>query len=110
MLNGKPVTLDELAAVKSYCVSRCPSCRGALPGGCSACRPMPMGRVRLERGAVTHTCPECMRGLPCTSSLSATIGHIVNRRNTTDTEWKASAFRNQADGSWDANGSPVEAM
>lgn len=42
-----------------------------------------IGRITIERGTVAHTCPDCMRGLPCqpaqpapetrTSSLSALV-------------------------------------
>lgn len=46
------------------------------------------------------------------SSLSALVGAIAERhgRTKTDLEWKEQAFRNQADGAWDANGSPVESF
>jgi len=63
----------------------CPSCRGL---GCSECRPASytVGRVTIERGTTAHTCPQCMRGLPCTveveltvnpSSLSSLIGAAI---------------------------------
>lgn len=77
----------------------CPSCHGAFPEGCSTCRPMPMkvGRVTFESPGVTaHTCPQCMRGLPCQPSLSAAVGHVVNVQSGTyhrsDSEWKRDAF------------------
>lgn len=78
-------------------MTRCQSCKGALPGGCSVCRPMPMkvGRVTFESPGVTaHTCPQCMRGLPCppvdTSSLSALVGAATHFRTADD--WKRDTF------------------
>lgn len=39
-----------------------------------------------------HTCPRCMRGLPCDpSSLSSVVGAIATRQRTAD-EWKETAF------------------
>lgn len=73
----------------------CPSCHGVLPGGCSTCRPMSpprVGRITLEPGVTGHTCPRCMRGLPCDpSSLSAIVGQIASRQRT-DSEWKRDVF------------------
>lgn len=47
-----------------------------------------IGRITIERGTVAHTCPDCMRGLPCqpappapetrTSSLSRVVADAVN--------------------------------
>jgi len=95
---------------------RCPSCRGALPGGCSTCRPnYTVGRVTIERGTTAHTCPQCMRGLPCTvevevtvnpSSLSSLIGAAIKApiyfgrgdfeglpaKWPSDTAWKRDTF------------------
>lgn len=84
---------------------RCPSCRGALPGGCSVCRPMPMptytmGRVEiggvsfpLRPVTLSHTCPRCMRGLPCDpSSLSSLVGQIATHHTPTADEWKRDTF------------------
>lgn len=112
---------------------RCPSCKGAFPEGCSTCRPIgpkitpavsvtpPMltytvGGIKYypslpieAASGPAHTCPQCMRGLPCDpSSLSSLVGQIASRTVTTDDQWKRGAFRDQADGIWDANGSPVD--
>lgn len=77
----------------------CPFCRGALPGGCSTCKPQTftVGRITLEGGATTHTCPQCMRGLPCApevnrSSLSSLVGLAASRHVPTDAQWKRGQF------------------
>lgn len=93
-------------------MTRCTSCKDALPGGCSACRPMSytVGNVTFYPYPPTHTCPQCMRGLPCDpSSLSSLVGAVVSQsHHRTDEEWKRGAFRSQADGSWDACGTPID--
>lgn len=66
--------------------------------------------ISTDHGSArAHTCPQCMRGLPCDpSSLSSLVGAVASQsHHRTDEEWKRGAFRSQADGSWDANGSPV---
>lgn len=80
---------------------RCRFCRGALPGGCSTCRPnYTVDRVTIERGTTAHTCPQCMRGLPCTvevelsvnpSSLSSLVAAAIKAPRT-DSEWKRDQF------------------
>lgn len=59
---------------------RCPSCKGL---GCSECRSYTMGRITFMPPICfapepAHTCPDCMRGLPC------------NRQPMSDLDWKAS--------------------
>lgn len=58
-------------------MSRCASCKGALPGGCSACRTYELGRIEFTPA---HVCANCMRGLPCDMPKS---WH-------SDQDWKAS--------------------
>lgn len=76
---------------------RCPSCKGAFPEGCSTCRPMSytVGNVTFYPYPPTHTCPQCMRGLPCQgvdpSSLSSLVGKIATRKPS-DTDWKRDTF------------------
>lgn len=70
----------------------CLSCRGI---GCSACqRTYTMGRITFDPAPPTHTCPQCMRGLPCppvdSSSLSALVGAAATYR--TEAAFKADAF------------------
>jgi hypothetical protein len=79
-------------------VTSCSSCKGALPGGCSTCRPIgyTVGGITFypALSPVTHTCPDCMRGLPCSTSdaltadrawkasqpsLSAAVGAVIDR-------------------------------
>lgn len=89
-------------------MSRCSSCKGAFPEGCSTCRPMRsldsvfaghVQRVTFTRAVSTehgpareHTCPRCMRGLPCDpSSLSSLVGQIASRQRT-EADWKSEAF------------------
>lgn len=50
-----------------------------------------IGRITLERGTVAHTCPDCMRGLPCQpaqpapeSSLSRVVADAVNGQGYAD--------------------------
>jgi len=71
----------------------CKSCRGALPGGCSQCRPMPM---RVGRISFAPSDREWKASIP---SLSAAVGAVIESKN----------WREQADGvpGWDANGSEV---
>lgn len=74
---------------------KCPSCRGAFPNGCSTCRPMYYTVGNFYPDRPTHTCPRCMRGLPCDpSSLSAIVGQIAGRQRT-DSEWKSEAFQSK---------------
>lgn len=77
-------------------MTRCTSCKGAFADGCNTCRPMPtyaVGRITIERDVrTTHTCPQCMRGLPCDpSSLSSVVGQIATHQRT-DSEWKRDVF------------------
>jgi len=58
----------------------CPSCRGALPGGCSTCRPMPIIRGEIVKPIV--------RG---ESSLSALVGAVASHHRS-DSEWKREVF------------------
>lgn len=58
-------------------MSRCSSCKGAFPEGCSACRTYTMGRITFTPA---HVCSNCMRGLPCD----------MPRSWHSDQEWKAS--------------------
>lgn len=66
---------------------RCPSCRGALPGGCSTCRPMRPYRLSQVAGE-----PLMLNGSPCDlSSLSALVGAVASHHRS-DSEWKRDVF------------------
>lgn len=65
-----------------------------------------VGRVTIDRGTTARTCPQCMRGLPCTveveltvnpSSLSSLIGAAIKApiyfgHQRSDSEWKREQF------------------
>lgn len=80
---------------------KCPSCRGAFPNGCSTCRPMYYTVGNFYPDRPIHTCPRCMRGLPCQpvdpSSLSSIVGALAEaptytRTYRSEADWKAEAF------------------
>lgn len=62
--------------------------------------PMPtytVGRITFDPAPqTTHTCPQCMRGLPCqpvdASSLSALVGAAAEPKYRTEGAWKNASF------------------